>query len=729
MATNSTVNIFIAYSRLDTEYLTELRKYLKPLERTSHINLWYDGEIKAGEVWDKKIKEQLHQADIVILLVSANSIYSDYFYDIELEDALKRHNNNETIVIPIILKNCPWHRTPLKDLQALPHNGKPINKWEHESDAYTNIFNELDQRISNIINERQAAKKLAEEEKRRIAEEKQRKKEKAKRKAEEEKRLQAEAEAKKLAEEERRRKEEEQRKKEEAQKKAEAEAKKLAEEEQKRGAEEEQRKIEEAKRKTEEERRLQAEAEAKKLSEEKQHIAETDTDQTDKSTLTEVNWKRYSNGDYNLFDIDGNVINNNDIEDSWSGQDYLVYLKNTRTTYLLLDFKNIKDDKLRPAKKLGQHEAYWRSDKGSFNIYRAGSNISQDKKFKRFWKGNDLYVLDDVYNNTYLLKGIKNLHDNQLRPAIIIQKTIDATEPSYFKRNQFAIIGFAAIGIIAIVVGIMLINNYQDESAWNDAKLYNTVYYYERYQSNFPNGSHYYEAGQKINELKELEKWDEAQNKNTPESYRQYLEDHPYGDYVNNAEKKLLEFEQSDWNLASFVNTMEAYEEYLIKHPNGSYSSEATKNLENAIASKYAAYKVRWRGNKEEFSVLDNLGNTLTGPDKDIFDGSWCNEDYLIYNKRNKMSYLLEGMNNHENPIASYEYQNAKILGNHEVYWRSNSTNYWVYKHGKNVSSNISSSVSDANDLIINENESDISYVLPNYKILKDNKLRPANKK
>ena len=164
MSTNDVVNIFIAYSRLDLDYLIELKKYVIPLERKSSVNFWYDGEIRPGSVWEQEIKKHLHQADIVVLLVSANSIASEYFYEKEVAEALERHNKKKTTVIPIILKSCTWEMTPLGELQALPQNGKPIDKWEKESDAYTDIANNLNKTINTKFYEKQEIKRQVKKE-------------------------------------------------------------------------------------------------------------------------------------------------------------------------------------------------------------------------------------------------------------------------------------------------------------------------------------------------------------------------------------------------------------------------------------------------------------------------------------------------------------------------------------------------------------------------------------
>jgi len=67
------INIFIAYSRMDTEYLQHLKIHLRPLERNyEYLNIWYDGEIVAGQKWNEEIKKHIHNDEIIILLISAN---------------------------------------------------------------------------------------------------------------------------------------------------------------------------------------------------------------------------------------------------------------------------------------------------------------------------------------------------------------------------------------------------------------------------------------------------------------------------------------------------------------------------------------------------------------------------------------------------------------------------------------------------------------------------------
>lgn len=182
--------IFIAYSRKDSPYLDELRIHLTPLERSGRVKVWYDGKIEPGQVWEQAIKENLHSADIILLLVSADAINSDYFYEKEMADALARHHAGEARVVPLIVRSCLWQATPLRDLQALPKDGQPVTNWPDRDDAYHNCVSSIWMMIED---EQRKVQEQLEQERRAVEEEKQRKAAEARRKKEKEKRQAEEA--------------------------------------------------------------------------------------------------------------------------------------------------------------------------------------------------------------------------------------------------------------------------------------------------------------------------------------------------------------------------------------------------------------------------------------------------------------------------------------------------------------------------------------------------------
>ena len=152
MSTEKPLHIFIAYSRRDTKILEELRIHLKVLERIQNVKIWYDGLIEAGHDWDESIKGHLHQADIVLLLISHYLLASDYCYDTEMTQAMELHEQGKLRAIPVIASSCLWQKTPFAHLQALPKNGKPIiNDWGIDKEVpYLQIMQALEAIVTEL---------------------------------------------------------------------------------------------------------------------------------------------------------------------------------------------------------------------------------------------------------------------------------------------------------------------------------------------------------------------------------------------------------------------------------------------------------------------------------------------------------------------------------------------------------------------------------------------------
>ena len=131
--------VFFSYSHRDEELRDELAIHLTMLKRQGIVAAWHDREITAGSDWAGAIDDHLNSASVILLLVSANFLASDYCYDLELGRAMKRHEAGEATVIPIILKPCDWTGAPFGKLQALPKNAKPVTKWDDRDEAFLNV--------------------------------------------------------------------------------------------------------------------------------------------------------------------------------------------------------------------------------------------------------------------------------------------------------------------------------------------------------------------------------------------------------------------------------------------------------------------------------------------------------------------------------------------------------------------------------------------------------------
>ena len=142
------INVFISYSHADEQYKLTLEKHLSLLKRNNIIQTWNDRKIVAGEDWDKKIKIELENSQIILLLVSVDFLDSNYCYEVEIKRAIEKHEKGEAILIPIILRKCTWQETNLGKIQALPKDAKPVKSFEDEDEAFSSIIEGIKVAIS-----------------------------------------------------------------------------------------------------------------------------------------------------------------------------------------------------------------------------------------------------------------------------------------------------------------------------------------------------------------------------------------------------------------------------------------------------------------------------------------------------------------------------------------------------------------------------------------------------
>ena len=144
--------VFISYSHVDEKLCNQLINHLSSLKRSGIIKEWYDRKILAGNDWDKSIKQELIDSEIILLLISPDFIASDYCNDIEIKTAMEKHNLNTAIVIPVILRDCDWKDLPFSAIQGLPKDVKPIIKWDFIDEAFLDTVEGIKNRIKDLEN-------------------------------------------------------------------------------------------------------------------------------------------------------------------------------------------------------------------------------------------------------------------------------------------------------------------------------------------------------------------------------------------------------------------------------------------------------------------------------------------------------------------------------------------------------------------------------------------------
>jgi hypothetical protein len=131
--------IFFSYSKHDRAHLEQLKKHLSILTRNGHIQPWDDHDIQPGGEWDAAVREQLAEADIILLLISADFLATEYIWEVEIKEAMARYELGEVRVIPVVVGKCDWEKTPLGTLNSLPTKGKAVTSYADQDEAWTKV--------------------------------------------------------------------------------------------------------------------------------------------------------------------------------------------------------------------------------------------------------------------------------------------------------------------------------------------------------------------------------------------------------------------------------------------------------------------------------------------------------------------------------------------------------------------------------------------------------------
>jgi hypothetical protein len=146
-AERESIRVAFSYSHKDEELRKDLEIHLKLLERQGLISSWHDRKIIPGDRWKDVIDDNFKRADIIILLISADFIASDYCYEVEMKTALERHEKGEARIVPIIARDCQWKKTPFGNLQVLPKDSKPVNSWPDRDEVLRSVADNIEKII------------------------------------------------------------------------------------------------------------------------------------------------------------------------------------------------------------------------------------------------------------------------------------------------------------------------------------------------------------------------------------------------------------------------------------------------------------------------------------------------------------------------------------------------------------------------------------------------------
>ncbi|ACF00311.1 hypothetical protein I8G32_01634 [Rhodopseudomonas palustris] len=156
--------VFFSYSHADEALRDQIETQLALLKRQGIIDVWHDRRIGAGREFAREIDQHVESDEIILLLVSADFLASDYCYEKEMLRALTRHDAGEAVVIPVILRACDWHGAPFGKLNAVPRDGKPITQFADRDAAMLEVaraVRSVAERFGSVASPKKTAQDVA----------------------------------------------------------------------------------------------------------------------------------------------------------------------------------------------------------------------------------------------------------------------------------------------------------------------------------------------------------------------------------------------------------------------------------------------------------------------------------------------------------------------------------------------------------------------------------------
>lgn len=143
-------SIFISYSHKDEEWKDRLVAHLGVLHKEGILDIWDDRQIKAGSNWREEIKKAIENAKIIILLISADYLSSDFITDIEFQKIIKQQSDSGSVVLPVFIRPSPWSQVKwLREFQFFPPDLQPFSS---DSDYEIDVnFVTLAEKILSIL--------------------------------------------------------------------------------------------------------------------------------------------------------------------------------------------------------------------------------------------------------------------------------------------------------------------------------------------------------------------------------------------------------------------------------------------------------------------------------------------------------------------------------------------------------------------------------------------------
>ena len=106
--TTSSKAVFLSYASQDSEFARHICEAL----RAAGIEVWFDQtELRGGDVWDRQIRQKIHDCALFIPIISAHSdSRTEGYFRLEWKLAVDRSHlmaDDATFLLPVVIDDTP----------------------------------------------------------------------------------------------------------------------------------------------------------------------------------------------------------------------------------------------------------------------------------------------------------------------------------------------------------------------------------------------------------------------------------------------------------------------------------------------------------------------------------------------------------------------------------------------------------------------------------------------
>ena len=133
------MKLFYSYCHEDEGVLRRIRQGIKVIIENADVEEWWDRKLRGSDNLYGEIETALENADVAVMLLSDAYLASESCRK-EMEYALRENEKGKKISVPIIIRECGWREVEdLKNVVAIPKDGKALGKWKPVDDGIADI--------------------------------------------------------------------------------------------------------------------------------------------------------------------------------------------------------------------------------------------------------------------------------------------------------------------------------------------------------------------------------------------------------------------------------------------------------------------------------------------------------------------------------------------------------------------------------------------------------------